>query len=79
MFSYMDKNNDGKLTRQEISNYMRVQAEARFAPVHDEQWQKEHEKMVDNVFEQEDANEDGVISHEEFSGPKVARKSHDEF
>lgn len=80
MFSYMDKNGDDKLTRDEVSNYMRIQAEARFAPVHDERWQQEHEKMVDSVFEQEDLDEDGIISHEEFSGPKIAkRSSHDEF
>jgi Ca2+-binding EF-hand superfamily protein len=79
MFSYMDKNGDGKLTREEVSNYMRIQAEARFAPVHDERWQQEHDKMVNSVFEQEDLDEDGIISHEEFSGPKIAKRSHDEF
>ncbi|KAK3753411.1 hypothetical protein QZH41_002535 [Actinostola sp. cb2023] len=80
MFSYMDKNGDDKLTREEISNYMRIQAEARFAPVHDERWQKEHEQMVDSVFEQEDLDGDGIISHEEFSGPKISKlTSHDEF
>ena len=29
-----------------------------------------HDKMIADIFKEEDANKDGVISHEEFSGPK---------
>lgn len=31
---------------------------------------KEHTDVVDNIFQHEDKDEDGHISHEEFSGPK---------
>ena len=31
---------------------------------------KEHKEIVENIFDHEDKDRDGVISHEEFSGPK---------
>ena len=31
---------------------------------------KEHMDIVDKIFESEDKDHDGVISHNEFSGPK---------
>ncbi|XP_032229999.1 peptidyl-prolyl cis-trans isomerase FKBP14 isoform X2 [Nematostella vectensis] len=79
MFSHMDENGDRKLSREEVSAYMRKQAEAQFAPTYDQRWQHHHERMVDNVFEYEDHDEDGHISHEEFSGPKIQGMHHDEF
>ncbi len=30
----------------------------------------EHEKMIVDIFQNEDQDKDGFISHEEFSGPK---------
>ena len=32
--------------------------------------EKQHEAMLQQVFEHEDKDKDGFISHEEFSGPK---------
>ena len=29
-----------------------------------------HEKLVEDIFQDEDKDKDGVITHEEFSGPK---------
>ena len=30
----------------------------------------EHDRLVEQIFESEDKNKDGVISHDEFSGQK---------
>ena len=35
---------------------------------------EEHDMMIAEIFDSEDADKDGMISHDEFSGPK-----HDEF
>lgn len=31
---------------------------------------KEHDKLVEEIFQHEDKDKNGVISHDEFSGPK---------
>lgn len=31
---------------------------------------KEHDKLVEEIFQHEDKDKNGLISHEEFSGPK---------
>ena len=31
---------------------------------------KEHLEIIENIFAHEDKDHDGVISHDEFSGPK---------
>lgn len=31
---------------------------------------KEHDKLVEEIFQHEDKDKNGFISHEEFSGPK---------
>lgn len=31
---------------------------------------KENDKLVEEIFQHEDKNKDGFISHDEFSGPK---------
>lgn len=31
---------------------------------------KDHDKLVEEIFQHEDKDKNGVISHEEFSGPK---------
>ncbi|KAE8750921.1 hypothetical protein FOCC_FOCC002349 [Frankliniella occidentalis] len=31
---------------------------------------EEHDKLVDEIFQHEDKDKNGFISHEEFSGPK---------
>ena len=76
-FSHIDSDGDKQLTRKEVSAYMKSQAEAYHAPVHDKRWKKQHKKHVDSIFDHEDTDEDGFISHDEFSGPKM--EYHDEF
>lgn len=67
----MDGDGDKKLSRDEVSEYMKKQSQMHYgAPMDDEHWNSYNDQMVDNIFEQEDVNEDGTISHDEFSGPK---------
>lgn len=77
LFSHIDANGDKKLSKKEISAYMKAQAQAQGMPVYDKRWKKHHKSVVANIFEHEDADEDGSISHDEFSGPKMMY--HDEF
>lgn len=77
MFSHIDTNGDKKLSKKEVSEYMKAQAAAHGMPVHDKKWRKHHKTVVANIFDHEDSDEDGNISHEEFSGPKMMY--HDEF
>lgn len=77
MFSHIDTNGDKKLSRKEVSAYMKSQAAAHGMPVHDKKWKKHHKTVVANIFDHEDSDEDGSISHDEFSGPKMMY--HDEF
>ena len=59
VFSELDYDEDGLVTFQELIEYM---AKRRLRGKHKE------------IFEAEDRNKDGVISHEEFSGPKKPSK-----
>lgn len=77
MFSHIDTNGDKKLSRKEVSAYMKAQAAVHGMPVHDKKWKKHHKTVVANIFDHEDSDEDGSISHDEFSGPKMMY--HDEF
>lgn len=77
MFSHIDTNGDKKLSKKEVSAYMKAQAAAHGMPVHDKKWKKHHKTVVANIFDHEDSDEDGSISHDEFSGPKMMY--HDEF
>ena len=50
-----------------VSNYIRDQEQgAGVDPLSDTQ----HNEMVSDIFKHEDKDKDGLISHEEFSGPK---------
>lgn len=75
VFSAMDGDGNKKLSRDEVSQYMKKQAQMHYgAPMEDEYWNSYHDQMVDNIFEQEDVDEDGIISHDEFSGPKFTHE-----
>lgn len=72
VFGSMDDDGNKKLSRDEVGEYMKKQAQMHYgAPVDDEYWTSYNSQMVDNIFQQEDVNEDGTISHDEFSGPKL--------
>ena len=55
----------------QVSSFIRHQAESQGA---DAQEDSVHDAMIVDIFESEDKDRDGFISHSEFNGPK-----HDEF
>lgn len=68
VFNEIDANSDNQLTRQEVSDYLKKQMQAaqpgEFSDYPDQ------DKLVEDIFQHEDRDKNGVISHEEFSGPK---------
>ncbi|XP_076304564.1 uncharacterized protein LOC143222231 [Tachypleus tridentatus] len=68
LFKEIDSNEDSQLSREELVEYITKQIpETDAAELEDDIEQK---KLIDEIFEHEDKNKDGLISHEEFSGPK---------
>lgn len=68
VFKEIDANSDSQLSREEISEYLKRQMpEAEAAGLKD---MPEQDKMVEDIFQHEDKDRNGFISHEEFSGPK---------
>ena len=61
VFGMVDKDGDKKITPDEVREYL-----ARKGKKSDE----DPEKLLADVFEKEDKDKDGIISFEEFSGPK---------
>jgi len=68
VFKEIDDNNDNLLSREEVSSYLKKQlpqaAEAGLDDLPDQ------DKLVEEIFQHEDKDKNGFISHEEFSGPK---------
>ena len=71
LFTSLDKDGDKRLSRDEVSAYVKYQNKIYRHPNAPKPSEEEHEKMVDQIFEREDKNQDGHISHAEFSGPKM--------
>jgi len=71
VFKDIDGNNDNQLSREEVSSYLKKQlpeaAQAGGAGMKD---LPEQDKLVEEIFQHEDRDKNGFISHEEFSGPK---------
>lgn len=68
VFKQIDSDQDEQLTRDEISKYLKEQLPAaQAAGLKD---LPDTDKMVEEIFQHEDKDRDGVISREEFSGPK---------
>ncbi|XP_076373593.1 FK506-binding protein 2-like isoform X2 [Tachypleus tridentatus] len=68
VFKEIDSNADQQLSRNEISDYLKKQLpEAEAAGIKD---LPEQDKIVEEIFQHEDKDKNGFISHEEFSGPK---------
>eukprot|EP00794_Sanderia_malayensis_P011916 gene11916-13150_t len=71
LFTSLDKDGDKKLSREEVSAYVKYQSKVYKHPNAPKQTREDHERMVDQIFEREDKDGDGHISHSEFSGPKM--------
>ncbi|PFX23367.1 FK506-binding protein 2-like [Stylophora pistillata] len=64
VFNMIDADKNKELSIEEVKQYLKEQ---NGYPNEDE---NQHETIVSEIFEHEDKDKDGVISHEEFSGPK---------
>lgn len=64
VFSMIDKDKNKELSIEEVKEYLKEQ---QGFPNDDE---TNHETILSEIFEHEDKDKDGVISFEEFSGPK---------
>jgi len=75
VFKQIDADGDKALTREEISGYLKQQVETMQAAGGEQgeeakKMLEDQDKLVEEIFAHEDKDKDGVISHEEFSGPK---------
>jgi len=75
VFKQIDADGDKALTRDEISSYLKQQVETMQAAGGEQgeeakKMLEDQDKLVEEIFAHEDKDKDGVISHEEFSGPK---------
>ncbi|XP_063982722.1 FK506-binding protein 2 isoform X1 [Diachasmimorpha longicaudata] len=78
VFKEIDSDKDNQLSREEVrimvSEYLRKQmVEAEQAGDNTDEIKKmvaEHDKLVEEIFQHEDTDKNGFISHDEFSGPK---------
>ncbi|XP_059055083.1 FK506-binding protein 2 isoform X1 [Achroia grisella] len=72
-FQAMDTNWDKELSREEVSEYLKKQMVPPDGVEMSEdikQMLESHDKLVEEIFQHEDKDKNGFISHEEFSGPK---------
>ncbi|XP_027841677.2 uncharacterized protein LOC114123029 [Aphis gossypii] len=73
VFKEIDQDQDKQLSRDEVSEYLKRQmAAAEGAEGGDDikQMMSDHEKLVEEIFQHEDKDKNGFISHDEFTGPK---------
>ncbi|XP_053597233.1 FK506-binding protein 2 isoform X1 [Microplitis demolitor] len=78
VFKEIDIDSDNQLSREEVSKmvseYLRKQmVEADQAGETSDEMKKiidDHDKLVEEIFQHEDVDKNGFISHKEFSGPK---------
>lgn len=74
VFKEIDEDNDNQLSREEVSNYLSNQINSSKGTKEDnEEFKKmleSNDKLVEEIFQHEDKDKNGFISHEEFSGPK---------
>merc|ERR1719177_60184 len=75
VFKQIDADGDKALTREEIAGYLKQQVETMQAAGGEQgeeakKMLEDQDKLVEEMFAHEDKDKDGVISHEEFSGPK---------
>jgi len=76
VFKEIDHNDDAQLSREEVSEYLKKQMESMKtdgAGEENEEVRKaleDHDKLVEEIFQHEDQDKNGYITHDEFSGPK---------
>jgi len=76
VFKEIDGNSDSQLSREEVSEYLKKQMDSikkDGEDVENEEVRKaleDHDKLVEEIFQHEDQDKNGFITHEEFSGPK---------
>ncbi|XP_034936607.1 FK506-binding protein 2 isoform X2 [Chelonus insularis] len=71
VFKEIDTDQDNQLSREEVSDYLKKQMNK--GGENNEDIQKmlsENDKLVEEIFQHEDKDKNGFISHEEFTGPK---------
>jgi len=73
VFKEIDADSDSQLSRDEVSSYLKKQMDSMKTDGQDEELKKameDHDKLVEEIFQHEDQDKNGFISHDEFSGPK---------
>ncbi|KAG7313028.1 hypothetical protein JYU34_000109 [Plutella xylostella] len=73
VFKEIDADKDNMLSREEVSEYLKKQMvppEGGEVSEDIKQMLDSHDKLVEEIFQHEDKDKNGFISHEEFSGPK---------
>ncbi|KAL1456773.1 hypothetical protein WDU94_001476 [Cyamophila willieti] len=73
VFKEIDSDADKQLSREEVSEYLKKQmvaAEGSEGADDVKHMLEEHDKLVEEIFQHEDKDKNGFISHDEFSGPK---------
>ncbi|CAH2104059.1 unnamed protein product [Euphydryas editha] len=73
VFKEIDADKDNMLSREEVSDYLKKQmvpADGAEMSEDIKQMLEGHDKLVEEIFQHEDKDKNGFISHEEFSGPK---------
>lgn len=67
IFKKIDQDGDNQLTQDEVSDFIKAsQQDAGMDLSEDDK----HNEIVADIFQHEDKDKDGLISYEEFSGPK---------
>ncbi|RZC38673.1 FKBP C and/or EF-hand 7 domain containing protein [Asbolus verrucosus] len=73
VFKEIDNDKDNQLSREEVSDYLKKQMVAAEGEAQSEEMKNmlaDHDKLVEEIFQHEDKDKNGFISHDEFSGPK---------
>ncbi|CAG5039286.1 unnamed protein product [Parnassius apollo] len=73
VFKEIDADADNMISREELSDYLKKQmipADGAEMSEDIKQMLENHDKLVEEIFQHEDKDKNGFISHAEFSGPK---------
>jgi len=76
VFKEIDGDGDAQLSRDDVSVYLKKQMEnikSEGTGEENEEVRKameDHDKLVEEIFQHEDQDKNGFITHDEFSGPK---------